>query len=186
MKADIETGKQILKEVLKEPPVQNRDTVFYYSREGRLNKASQDVKDLNAGVLRRPAVFGIFTRRQGQAAGIGSIVLLCAMIFLIGKLSNAGVHKIEGNTLSISAMLYEGNTFVVIKKKPTEKAYTGPVDIVLSPQDSTGSDVPVGTYRVYFTPDEEEFRFSLSMQVPKLLVLLHTENKNLRVKVRAE
>ncbi|MDR0644186.1 MAG: hypothetical protein LBG05_04625 [Treponema sp.] len=188
MKADIETGKNILAEALKNPVASNRDIVFHYSRDHRMERASQDVNNLNDGVVRKPAVFGIFTSTRSHGVLFISIIVLCAFITIIARMTG-GVYKLDGNNISVSAMRYEGATFVVFKKTFMEDAYTGPVDIAVSPSDAKGdsSDVSsVFTWRVYFTPDDEDFPVSIPLDARKLTALLRTETKSISMKIKVE
>ncbi|MDR0410941.1 MAG: hypothetical protein LBH75_03075 [Treponema sp.] len=188
MKADIETGKNILMEALKNPPVSDRDTIFHYSRTQRLKRASRDVKDLNNGVVRKPSVFGIFRSSKSHGVLFMSIIILCAFITIIAKVSDNS-YKLDGNKLTVSAMRYEGATFLVFKKTFAEGAYTGPVDIAVSPSvtdDSPSVEPAVFTWRVYFTPDNEDFPFSIPLEAQYLTALLRTETKSVGMKIKAE
>ncbi|MDR0784946.1 MAG: hypothetical protein LBE74_03565 [Treponema sp.] len=186
MKADIETGKNILMEALKSPPVSDRDAVFHYSRTHRLSRASRDVKDLNNGVVRKPSVFGIFRSSRSHRVLFASIIVLCAFIAVIARMGD--VHKLGGNKLAVSAMRYEGATFLVFKKTFAEGAYTGPVDVAVSPSAAENSSIApaVFTWRVYFTPDDEDFPFSIPLDAQYLTALLRTETESLSMKIKVE
>jgi hypothetical protein len=187
MKADPETGKNILAEALKNPVVSKADATFHYSRNHRLERASRDVEDLNGGTVRKPSVFGIFRSSRSHGVLFISIIVLCAFITIIARLNGGSVYKLGGNKLTASAMRYEGSTFIVFKKTFTEGAYTGPVDIAVSPPITEGSSAPaVFTWRVYFTPEDEDFPFSIPLTTQSLTALLRTETENVGMTIKAE
>jgi hypothetical protein len=189
MKADPETGKNILAEALKNPVVSKADATFHYSRNHRLERASRDVKDLNGGIVRRASVFGILRSSRSHGVLFVSIIVLCAFIMIIAKLNGGSVYRLGGNKLTASAMRYEGSTFVVLKKTFAEGAYTGPVDIAVSPSitDSNADTAPaVFTWRVYFTPEDEDFPFSIPLTAQSLTVILITETENVGMTIKAE
>jgi hypothetical protein len=102
---------------------------------------------------------------------------------------DGGDYKLGGNKLAVSAMRYEGSTFVVLKKAFSESAYTGPVDVAISPAVAKGgSSDPsaVFTWRVYFTPDDEEFPFSIPLEAQNLTALLITETESVSMKIKVE
>jgi hypothetical protein len=95
-----------------------------------------------------------------------------------------------GNTLTLSALRFQGQTYLVLKKtcQEDDRAYTGAVDVAVSIPLSGKEgeeDPPIDARRIFFSlKPEEEFRFSVPFEAPELLLLVQseTEQKTLRVK----
>jgi hypothetical protein len=165
----------------KKPP-KDEGPVFYYSREQRLAKAPSKVRALYEEAPKKK--FGFFrtlTATRPLAMLFSSIMLLSAAIIIIAIFNRAGGHSLGGNRLAVEAVKFQGETIIVLSKtvKDPEGAYTGPVDIGISPaapEDSDAKDYPVFTHRVFFSLNaEEEYRFSLPFEAEKLLMLLQGE-----------
>jgi hypothetical protein len=97
-----------------------------------------------------------------------------------------------GNTLALSAMRFQGTTYLVIKKtcKEDDRVYTGAVDVAVSVVRSgaeNSESPPIAARRIFFTlKPEEEFRFSVPFEAPELLIVVQTETELKTFKVRAE
>lgn len=183
-------GKDILADIIKNPPKKDRDEVFYFSRERRLEKASQTVRDFNSGKsAKRPGIFAVFTGNRSYAILFITIAGFCAFIAVIAKVSaNQSVYKLDGNSITVSAFRYEGKTFVALKKSAGENAYTGAVNIAVSPdKKKTEGDPAVFTERVYFMPEErEEFRMVIPMEIEYAIILLQNENASASMRIKSE
>ncbi|MDR0487290.1 MAG: hypothetical protein LBG91_03485 [Treponema sp.] len=166
---------------------------FHYSREHRLAKAPQAVKDLYAEQpkhsrfnLLRPLV-----STKPKAMLFFSIITICAVVYvlsLMGYFDNS--HLLEGNKIIIRAAAYEGATVIVVRKilKKGSKGYGGAVDIAVSPVvKAEDEEFPVFYHRVFFTMEtEEEYRFAVPFDSPELALVLQTERAELRVKIKPE
>jgi hypothetical protein len=155
---------------------------FYYSREQRLAKAPPNVRALyEESPKKKFGFFRTLTATRPLAMLFFSIMILCAAIIIISIFNLAGDHGLGGNRLALEAVKFQGETIVVLTKtvKDSERAYTGPVDIGISPAAPKGSDAkdyPVFTNRIFFSLNAEEaYRFSLPFEAEKLLVLLQGE-----------
>ncbi|MDR3138259.1 MAG: hypothetical protein LBT95_01155, partial [Treponema sp.] len=122
-----------------------------------------------------------------------SIVIMVVFISLASLLTGSGRKIVlEGNTLSFSALRFQGLTYLAIKKtcKEESRAYTGAVDVAVSIALSgaeTGESPPIAGQRFFFSLNpEEEFRFSVPFEAPELLVLVQTERERKTLKLRAE
>ncbi|MDR1218354.1 MAG: hypothetical protein LBK73_01955 [Treponema sp.] len=186
-----EIGKNILADVIKNPPIQDRETVFRYSHERRLEKAPRTVRNFNQTKGNRPAVFARLTGNRTNATLLIMIFVFCVFLSIINRMvSDKNVYKLEGNSLAVSAMRYEGNTFVVIKKQAeTADAYTGAVDVAVSPEkrSSSSEESPIFTSRIYFMPEaNEEFRISAPLEIEYALILMQTETERVVIKTKTE
>ncbi|MDR0557132.1 MAG: hypothetical protein LBG43_04595 [Treponema sp.] len=193
-----EIGKNILADVIKNPPIQDRAPVFRYSHERRLEKAPRVIRDFNQNKGKRPAVFARFTGNRANASLLIMIFALCVFISIISRVvSDKNVYKLEGNAITVSAMRYEGNTFVVVKKQAEKAdAYTGAVDVAISPEKRNNSfsgartpdgEPPIFTNRIYFMPEAyEEFRISAPLEIEYALILMQTETERVVIKTKTD
>jgi hypothetical protein len=158
--------------------------VFYYSRERRLERASEAVRAINepGPAMKGGLVRVLVANRSGTFLFI-TIVILCIFIFFLASLRDrdAGA-KIGGNSVTISALRYPDTTYVEIKKKGSgDDFYTGTVDLAISiPQKlmEAGTEAPIVNRRIFFTLEErEEFRFSLPFDAPELIILMQAGNE---------
>jgi len=172
---------------------EEENLTFYYNRERRLAKAPQSVKDLYAEKKKtRFSLFGPLVADKPRAILFFSIVIMCAFIYalsLLGYFDNS--YSLEGNKVEISGTKFEDMAIIVLKKtvkKGTEIAYSGAVDIAVSPVASEDEEFPVFYHRVYFynTEPVEEYRFAVPFDSPELLIILQTEKTSVNAKLKPE
>ncbi|MDR2101159.1 MAG: hypothetical protein LBP43_01150 [Treponema sp.] len=175
-----------------EPP-DKREVVYYYSRAHRLDRASEAVRTLNDETpASRPNLFRTLTATKPLAILFISIIMVVVFISLASILTGSnGTITLGGNTLTVNALRFQGLTYLVIKKTGNEdRAYTGAVDVAVSPALSggeTGENSPISGKRIFFSLNpEEEFRFSLPFEAPELLILIQTERERKNFKVKVE
>ena len=175
-----------------------RPVVFYYSREARLQRASQTVRDMNAPVPpHRPNLWRTLTATKPLTFLFISTVTLCAAILMLSRFFTMDSGRILGsNRIRLSAETSGGVSYVTLTKTALgEGAYTGAVDMAFSPAaekspqggpkgasaDPDGASTnpdgeprfPIETLRIYFTAEPEEvFRFSLPLEGKKLLTVM--------------
>jgi hypothetical protein len=170
------------------------DLVFYYSREERLAKAPKSVQNLYAeGPKKKTGFFRSLTATRPLALIFTSIIFLCAAILVISIIGiGGGDYMLGGNQVSVSAMKFQGETIVVLEKtfKENQEAYTGVVDIAVSPAAAAGSDpaeLPVFTHRVFFSLNpQEEYRFSLPFEAGELVMVLMGEQDTVQFKLQTK
>jgi len=165
---------------------------FHYNRERRLANAPQSVKDLYAEKKKsRFGLFGSLVADKPRRVLFFMIILLCALIFILnalGFLDNA--YMLDGNKIEISGTIYEGTTYVVIKKTVRiTDSYTGAVDIAVSPAGQTadaGDQLPVFYHRIFFSMNYEEvYRVAVPYDSPELLIVLQSDKDTLQMKVNS-
>jgi len=172
---------------------------FYYSREARLAKAPQAVRDLyNNPPKRSFNLIRPLVDTKGKAILFTTIILMCVALLLISILSPDGAYNLEGNRITVQAVKYEGTIIVLIKKslaknrrgKPrTVSAYTGAVNIGASPPQAASNDETpqIFMHRIFFTAqDTEEFRFSLPFESDRVIMVLQTEKNQISITVDVE
>ena len=169
---------------------------FHYSRDRRLEKAPQSVRDLYKD--EPPRRFGLLRSLVGsrsRAMMFGSIVLICAAMLTLSVLGyTSDTYSLAGNTLSVQADNYEGAVMVTLRKTlkksglfPGGDAYTGAVDIAVSPSrtDTSAEAPPVYYHRVFFSLESaEEYRFSVPFDSGELTMVLQTEKDTLNLKIK--
>ena len=174
----------------------DREPVFHYSRERRLSRASPMVRALNEGAPIRPGLSRGFFAARGNVFVFGAIMLALSVFGLAHRFSNVNRGlTLGGNSLSVSISEEEGVLLLnIVKKAPRSgKAYTGAVDIAVSPvlqkqKDGLPEDIPpVFTHRVIFRPLEaESSSTSLPFEGSEFFIILRTidEQKTLRLKAK--
>jgi hypothetical protein len=168
---------------LSEKKTGDTEPVFYYSRERRLANAPQNVQDLYREVPKKK--FGFFralTATKPLAMLFISIMIFCATLLIISIFGfNDPVHTLGRNAITVSAIKFQGETIVIMTKtvKDEKAAYTGLVDIAVSPEAPEGDDpaaYPIFTHRIFFSLNpEEEYRFSLPFEADTLVFVLMGE-----------
>jgi hypothetical protein len=161
--------------------------LFYYSREQRLAKAPPKVRALYEEAPKKKfGFFRVLTATRPLSMLFASIMLLCALLFIISFFNNnlSGPRYIlSGNRLAVTAVRFQDETIVVMVKTAQDEkdAYTGPVNIAVSPAAPAGSDpaeYPVFTRHIFFSLDSpEEYRFSLPLAADKLVMVLQGEGE---------
>jgi len=176
--------------------------IYYYSREKRLDKASDAVRNLYShekparGGLLRPLI-----ANKGRTFIFTSILLMCAVLFLINILDLSGSYNLAGNKITAQALKYEGAIIVLVKKTSSKNwlgklradtIYTGAVDIRAFPV-KTASLADAGETgtafmnRITFTGEaEQEFRFTLPFETDTVLLILQAGSKQARINLKVE
>jgi hypothetical protein len=173
----------------------DRELVFYYNRERRLERASPAVRALNGP---EPMMKGGFIRSLTSTKSnlllLISILLIMAFIMIFSAFHGPrGTLTLGGTTLRISAGTAEGEPFIVINKRIAQKEdapYTGEVYVAVSPvlrsaEKLNSADIPVFTAEVFFTLEyEEEYRLVLPFTAENYLLLFQVggERSTARVK----
>jgi len=183
--------------------VDENNLVFHYSREHRLAKAPQAVRDMY-NKPQQPYRFNLLrplVSTRPLAMMFGSIIIACILILIISALGLAGSsYNLDGNRLFLQAIQYEGATIMVVKKtiskdiftrlSSADPAYTGAVDIAVQPVIKAAADQEpqsVFYHKIFFTFEPEEvYRFSVPFDTKELAVVFNTEKKTLGVTVKAE
>ena len=172
--------------------------VFYYSREERLKKASPAVRRLNeASPPHRPNLWKTLTATKPLTFLFISMVTLSIAIVLVSRFLHMEKSRTLGdNALAVSVLASGEKSYITLSKKALNgAAYTGPVDVAVSPAAENGGpeNPPDGAFpktpsgeslsgdgpfsvearRFYFTlEDEEVFRFTAPFTGKKILVLV--------------
>jgi len=170
---------------------------FHYNREHRLAKAPQAVKDLYANKkqysrfnLLRPLIAD-----KPRAILFSAILVICALMFILSLLGYFDTsYSLSGNKIEINGTVFEGATIIVLRKtvgKAASSAYTGAVDIAVSPPaeaaQSAEEDYRIFYHRVFFTLEPVEvYRFAVPFDSPELLMVLQTDKSSLRIKFKTE
>jgi hypothetical protein len=180
-------------------PLSNKKTndeelVFYYSRAARLAKAPKSVQALyEESPKRKFGFFRALTATRPLAMLFISIMFFSAVIMVISYLGfNDASYILGGNRVSVSAIKFQGETFIVLEKtfQENQDVYTGVVDIAVSPEAAGEGDpaaYPVFTHRVFFSLNPaEEYRFSVPFEAEKLLMVLLGEQDSAQFTVKVK
>jgi hypothetical protein len=176
----------------------DQDLVFYYSRERRLSRASQTVRELNDGVVRKTGLFRSLTPTRGHLFLLLSIFIICGMIIIASNAPGGKELTLGGSKLTLSIREEGGERVLTILKEIPQggEAYTGAVDLAVSPARPEKSGSTAGdeeapeilTRRLFFTLEErEDYRIPLSFGSSQngkdYYVILQTENERIGRKI---
>jgi hypothetical protein len=180
----------------KPPPEPDRELVFYYNRERRLERASPEVRAMNEGIpLAKGGFVRSLTSTRPHRILFATIVIITLWILIFSSISGSrGSLTIAGNTLHLSAG-GGAEPFVLVKKRVVsgaEAPYTGVVQAGVSPYIKTAekmnpADIPVFTERIFFTLEaEEEYRFDLPFSAESYLLLFQAGDQRALARVKAK
>jgi hypothetical protein len=161
------------------------DIVFYYSRDKRLEKAPESVRSLYRDGPKKKGFIRSLTATRPLAILFGSILVISAFIIVLSIFGGAeNSWMLGGNRVSVSAMKFQGETYLVLNKAVRDKnVYTGLVDLAVAPEVPKGQEdtsYPVFRNRIFFSlKEEEEYRFSVPFEADRLVVVLQGENSSL-------
>jgi len=175
------------------------EIVNYYSREHRLEKAPQAVRDLYTEQPRRRIGFlHALTGTKPNAILFGTILFLCLLMFMLSIFGFTGdSRELDGNILSVKGKKYGGTTLIEVRKIPRKdkiarymNAYTGAVDVAVFPaakkdpaQSQEGTNIFY--HRIFFTNDQEEnYLFTVPFEQSELGFVFRTEKKTLSLTVK--
>ena len=183
--------------------VDENNLVFHYSREHRLAKAPQAVRDMY-NKPQQPHRFNLIrplVRTKPLAMMFASIIIICIFILVISALGLAGsAYNLDGTRVSIQAIQYEGAAIVAVKKtipkdiisrfSSSAAPYSGAVEIAVQPVMKTDADQrPESAFyhKIFFTFEPEEiYRFSVPFDAKELALVFKTEQKTLGVTVKTD
>jgi len=164
---------------------------FYYNRERRLENAPESVKNLYKN--EKPARIGLFgslVADRPRRILFFVIIFLCVGILVFSLLGYFDKNYIlDGNKIDITAAGYEGTAVIILRKTAeNQKAYTGAVDIAVSPVVNSladGENYQVFYHRVFFTLENNEvFRFTVPFDSAELLMVIQNEKNTLEIKFK--
>ena len=175
----------------------NADTVFYYSREHRLSRASAGVQTMNDGKPIRPSLSRTLFA-TGANRMIFFVIIFAFLAFALASRFSGRDNGVSlgGNTLAVTITSEEGILLLgLVKTMPkTGEAYVGAVDLSVSPilpqtKDGEAPKIPPPfIHRIFFNPVESEtFQVSLPFDGNDFLVILKSdsEQKSQRIKVKS-
>ncbi len=181
--------------------IQGTEIVHHYSRERRLEKAPQAVRDLYQEQPRRR--FGLLHTLIGNRPGamlFGTIVFLCILMLLLSFFGFTGdSRELDGNILSVKSKKYEGTVLIAVRKTPRKdkfarnlKPYTGPVNIAVFPPAKTGQEqspqaANIFYQKIFFTNESEEhYSFAVPFDQSELAIIFQTEKKTLNMTIKPD
>ncbi|MDR3249033.1 MAG: hypothetical protein LBT39_09640 [Treponema sp.] len=173
---------------------QDDELIFYYSRENRLSKAPQRVRDLYE---KKPPKFNLLrpliaTRPMAMLFAAVMILSLMSAIIAFSGIADQS-YDFEGNSITVAAQKYQGTVIVTIKKEPKPAGEgepaenTAQVDILISPvQGRAGTEGKAGfSHRLFFGPGKkEEFRLVVPFDSPELVFSMQGENERLEFNLK--
>jgi hypothetical protein len=175
-------------------PEPDRELVFYYNRERRMERASPEVRAMNEGTpLIRGGLVRSLTSTKPHLILFVSIVMILLWILIFSGISGSrGSLAIGGVTLRFSAG-GGAEPFILVKKtiagggEPyTGVVYVGVTPFLKSPGNRDPADIPVFTDQLFFTLErEEEYRLALPFGAESYLLLFQAGEQQASIRVRA-
>jgi hypothetical protein len=167
---------------------------FYYSRERRLAKAPQAVRDLyNEEPPKRGGPLRVLLNSKPKVMMFASIVILCVAILFLSTFGYIGsAYELDGNKLAVQAVKYEGAVIVAVRKTINKNfinrfssPYTGAVSVAVTAPDILPEDA--FHHRIFFTLESnEQYRFSVPFDSDELTFFFQTEKKTLKMTIKPE
>jgi hypothetical protein len=188
-----------------------KDIVFRYSRERRLDRASETVRKLNEdGKKYSFSLFRPLTATKPLRFLFMSVIILLAMMYLFSFLFGSRDEIVfGGNIINVSAFTFEGKTYFTLEKEIKDKNnfYTGTIDLAISPsnassddassddvlsddnaaEDNNSENIEIHTERIFFTAEaEENFKMAIPFEAERLLILIQSDKEIQRLNVITE
>ena len=171
-----------------EKAAEAEDLVFRYSRERRLDRAPQNVRELYYGPERKKSKYRSFNISRPTGVLFLTILFVFVFLFIMPKLLKENNNlTLEGNQISFSSHVFSDVTYITLRKNAKgDSFYTGPVEFAISalqePQKKGGPEaslesltesLTIENQRVFFTLNPtEEFGFSVPFTAVKLIILV--------------
>ena len=159
---------------------------FYYSREERLKKAPQIVRDMyDPSKQIKGGLFRVFVATRPLKIMFFSMLLFFMIALFIVRMMGPGTSRVLGNnTIAVSVITAADISYITVKKtaRNQKDAYTGNVSIAVTlPEDAP----PLHIEWIYFSDDPEEvFQFTVPFSGQRILVLLEADGEQLLFSVR--
>ena len=161
---------------------------FYYNREARLKRASQNVQDINdPSKLPKRGLLRALTATTPLKIMFFSIVVFCVFMFILSRIMSRDPVKVLGNnTISITAIAAGDSSYLSLKKtagaEQGEIYYTGELAVLVTlPMEES----PVHIEWINFSPDPEQvFQFSVPFSGNKLLVFMEAHDERIMLEIR--
>ncbi|GHT82884.1 hypothetical protein FACS1894137_02680 [Spirochaetia bacterium] len=174
----------------------DRELVFYYNRERRLERASPAVRALNGPLpMMKGGFIRSLTSTKSNLLLLISILIIMAFIMILSALHGPrGTLTLGGNTLRLSAGKDGGESSIRINKRISQKEdapYTGEVYVAVSPvlgseKKLNPADIPVFTAKLFFTLErEEEYRLVLPFTAEHYLLLFQAGDERSTARVKS-
>ncbi len=161
--------------------------VFHYSRERRLEHATEAVRRLNDPAhRRRPSLFQTLVPNRASAFLLLAIFILSSTV-VVTRLIVPPPHTatLAGNRLALSAFRYQGGTYLAFKKSSLgEGAYRGPAELTIA--DPLGGGVLATRTITLGAEKAEEFRLSVDGEHEQVVVTVTGGGGGAVLKAKAE
>ena len=179
---DKEIEDDLFYKIEKKP--ENEEIVYYYSRENRLARGSQRLREHNENqrdtrFISKNKLVRAVAGHRGNLFILLSLMVIFLMYFIIDRITAPSVSDITvgNNSLNITIDEQDSLLFLSVRKTAITDSfpYTGAVDIVISPVQS-GGEAPIFSQRIFFTHSTtENYLISLPFDGSRFIVLFQTE-----------
>ena len=168
-----------------------KEPVFHYSRERRLQHASALVREMNEDQNKKKGLLISLFGNKSNIVFFLCILLICFFTFAFSRLPFLNrTFSIGGNTLIMNILEESGIRILSIEKRAASggEVYIGPVEITVNPSDSESSgsaDSPPFMHRINFNPSSNElFLITLPFNSGDFFVSFSAGNEQRTARVR--
>lgn len=98
---------------------------FYYSREERISKAPQSVKDFYSGRVKafKPGIFKALVATKGNRFMLFALIACFCVVIMLSLFDRRNEGAIRGVPVSLSAFSFEDTVYVTLKFDAPSKRY---------------------------------------------------------------
>ena len=172
----------------------NGRTVFYYSREERLKRAPQIVRDMNDPMtIRKSGLLRALVATRSLKILLFSIIFFCMITLFLTRFMRPGNVRVLGNsTIAVSVIGAGEESYITVKKTERESRketvpdaiFAGAVDIAVT---MPSEEKLLHIERIFFSTDREEiFRFCVPFRGEKFLILMQAGEAQAQFVVKSD
>ena len=167
---------------VQKPQEPDRDIIYYYSRERRLDKASDAVRDMDTPPVQQGFIKTMFMGKNRSSFFLMIIILLVFVVLYFGNRSTSGSEStfmFGGNKITLTVQNEDLPVFTILKNNPPDVyAYTGAIDISIYPVQADENPNAKYSHRIFFTLDSvQAYSFVLPFDSTDFIVILESENE---------
>ena len=174
------------------------ETIFHYSRERRLERASERVQSFNQGSYTRPSIRKTLFGTRGNIIMFLSIIVISvfgvAISYFTREPPPATAMTLGRNSLTLAILRVEETLILaIVKNAPSSgEFYTGDVDIAVIPAEprinpaEAREEPRVFSHRVFFHPAATEtFHIALPFEGDDFILVMRAgeEQRTIRLRV---
>ncbi len=160
--------------------------VFHYSREHRLQHASETVKNLNTpGTFKKPGLIRSLLATKAHAFLLLAIIILATTTMVLSFLNKKPSEMIfADNRIQATAFIFQEHTYIIIQKtKNTINSYTGEVKFAFCTSDGK----VIQQEQLFFSNESfQEFRYTLPEKMDTLIIFIEQGEYRASIEIKVK